>query len=272
MKKSLYSLLLMSFILLATSCNDEIVKTLDGEYISLNTSNTSFLYLRSGNGLAVDLGASAVLIAAPQSSDITYTFEVVDSLSNAIANLHYTVDNNTGSIPAGETSGLLPIKVNPDNIELEEELTLTIKLTSSAFQLANDSPVTYEFAVTCESELAGTVNYTHTDNFAGATITGSTDITLAGMTPGIYKFGDFSMGAWGEAYNIDPPTGTLLFSHICGVVSLTGTDNYGDTWSMTEVVESDGPNFTYRWENTYGEFGTVTLTRADGSNWPLMSL
>ena len=41
---------------------------------------------------------------------------------------------------------------------------------------------------------------------------------------------------------------------------------------MTEILESDGPNFTFKYENTYPEFGTVTLTRTDGGTWPALSL
>ena len=272
MKKYLYKIFILGFIILASSCNDEIVKTLDGEYISLSTLNTNFLYLRTGDFQATPMGAEVALIAAPQNSDVSYSFEVVDSLSTAIANLHYIIDSNTGILPAGEVLGVLPVSVNPDNIEQDENLSVAIKLTSSDLLLANEEVVTYTLAVTCESELSGAVDYTHSDNFTGQTLNGTTDITLAGMTPGIYKFGDFSFGAWRAAYDIDPPTGTLEFSHVCGVVSMYGTDNYGDTWSMEEILESDGPNFTFKWMNTYGEFGTVTLTRQDGENWPKMSL
>ncbi|NNF22641.1 MAG: hypothetical protein HKN67_11925 [Saprospiraceae bacterium] len=272
MKKYLYSFFVLSFALLASSCNDEIIKTLDGEYITLSSTNTDFLYLRAGDFQAVPMGAEVGLIAAPQASDVSYTFEVVDSLSTAIANLHYSVDSNSGVLPAGDVSGVLPISISPDNIEQDEVLTLALLLTSADLELANDKVVTYTFSITCESELAGTVDYTHFDNFAGQTLNGSTEITLAGMTPGIYRFEDFSFGAWTAAYGIDPPTGTLEFSHICGIVSMYGTDNYGDTWQMDEVVEADGPNFTFKWSNTYGEFGTVTLTRQDGENWPKLSL
>lgn len=272
MKKYLYSFFVLSFIMLASSCNDEIIKTLDGEYITLNSQNTNFLYLRAGDFLPVPLGGEVSLIAAPQSTDVNYTFEVVDSLSTSIANLHYNIDSNSGVLAAGDVKGILPISINPDNIEQDENLTLSVKLTSSDLDLANDNVVTFTFAITCESELAGTVDYTHTDNFAGQTLTGSTDIIPDDMTPGLYKFEDFSFGAWGAAYGIDPPAGTLEFSHICGIISLYGTDNYGDTWQMDEVLESDGPNFTFKWSNTYGEFGTVTLTRQDGENWPKLSL
>lgn len=262
----------MSFLLISSSCNDEIVKTLQGSFIGLDTQTTSFLYLRSGDFQPVDLGGMVNLIAAPQSNAVNFNFEVVAEQSDAIENLHYTIDSNTGNIPAGEVAGIVPIKINPDNIEQDEMLTLAVRLTSADLELANSDVVVYNIAVTCESELQGTATYTHFDNFTGGTLTGTSTISLKTTTPGIYIVDDFSFGAWGAAYGIDPPTGTLEWTHICGVFNLTGVDNYTDTWMVDEILESDGPNFTYKWSNTYGEFGTVTLVRDDGTNWPKLVL
>ncbi|MBT8234072.1 MAG: hypothetical protein HKO66_02070 [Saprospiraceae bacterium] len=265
-------LMFLGFVGMAlfVSCNDEIPRTLTGQYVGIDAGNTNFIYLRKGDMQPVDFTAKVNLIAVPQTSPISYTFEIVDSLTDAIENIHYSIVSNSGSIAPGDASGLLPIQIIPDNIEQDESVELTVVLTSADVDLANTKPVTYRISVTCESDLAGTMNYSHENSLTSDVLTGTVELTVFDNMPGVYKFDDFSFGAWGAAYGIDPPTGTITFFHLCGVASIEGIDNYGDSWSLTEVLEADGPNFTFSWANdsSYNEFGTVTLTRQDGKDWP----
>ena len=270
--KNIYLLVLgITGIFLFNSCNDEIVRTLQGEYVGLDNTTTTFIYLRAGDNQPVDFTGQVNLIAVPQTAPIDFTFEVVDSLSNAIENVHYTLVSNTGTIAAGATSGILPIQINPDNIDEDENIDLTIVLTSADVTLANSNPVIYKISVTCESNLAGTADYVHTENWAGEDFTGTVEFEIFDNTPGTYKISDFSFGSFETLSAGLVPTGTILFTHLCGVVNIAGTDQYGESWKLEEVIESGGPVFKFKWSDTYGDFGTVELTRQDGNDWPPMT-
>jgi hypothetical protein len=272
MRKLLYSLFALSLIVLLDSCAKNEQVTFTGEFIQLPAVFDA-AYPRINDGVNTPSGFIVRLVGAQKSTPVNFSFEVVDTASTAIENLHYVVDANSGSIPANSNEGSVPISIIDDNINPGEVLSLVVRLTSADVAL-NDNYVRgdYTIQVTCDADLSTSVNFTNFDNFADETFTGEDEFRIFDNTPGVYVVDDFSFGSWPGAYGIDPPTGSLRFRENCGVISLSGTDNYGDTWSMTEIIESGGPNFTFKYENTYPEFGTVTLTKADGSDWPSLSL
>jgi len=271
MKKVIYSLFAFSLVLLIGACSKNEQPTFTGEFLQLPATFDGS-YERVNDGNATESGFTVRLAGAQRSAATSFTFEV-DPSSTAIENLHYSIDATSGSIPANANSGPIPISILDDNINPGEVLTIVVTLTGGDVPLnMNYTRGEYTIQVTCEGDLTTSYTYRNYDNFAGAEFTGEGEMTIFDNTPGSYKVTDFSFGSWPGAYSVDPPTGTLLFKENCGVISLSGTDNYGDTWTMTEILESDGPNFTFKYENTYPEFGTVTLTRTDGSNWPKLSL
>ena len=271
----LYNIFFYLFIcaLLASSCTKTENEVFSGEFLQLPLTFTG-MYPKLNDGESVDLGISVSVAGPLRSSAVNYTFEVVDTSSTAVEGFHYTVESFSGTIPANSGSAMLPIKVIDDNIADGEKLILTVRLVSSDIELnPNYIEGEYSIEVICgESDLATEFTYENFDNFTGETITGEDALTIFENQPGQYKVNDFSFGSWEVAYGIsDVPTGTMLFRENCGVISMRGTDNYGDVWEMTEVVASGGPEFTFKYENTYGEFGTVTMRKKDGSNWPLLN-
>ncbi|NNE27868.1 MAG: hypothetical protein HKN09_13565 [Saprospiraceae bacterium] len=267
--KILYSFLVLSVFVLFTACEKNQAPIFDGEFLQMSANTpTNFAYPRLNDGMGLPSGFTVILAGSQKSSPVNYTFEI-DSSSTAIENLHYTLDATSGSIPANESIGEIPITILDDNIEPGEVLSIVINLTSADVSLSeNYKTGTHNIQVLCETNVLGTYNYVHTDNFTGMDLSGTGEITRFGTSETEYQFSDFSFGAWDAAYGIDPPSGSLRFNENCGIVSITGTDNYGDNWSMTDIFSSGGPEFSFRFENTYGEFGTVTLTRQDGSDWP----
>lgn len=103
--------------------------------------------------------------------------------------------------------------------------------------------------------------------------TGSLVPTSAGATTYVYESGYFDFGYYCVVYNDEEPdcadgaAGSLNLSDICGILSYTGTDQYGDAWEIFDV-EVDGAELTFSWTSAYGEGSTVTLTRTDGMEWP----
>lgn len=273
MKILKYSFLLLMAALVISSCSKTENEVFTGEFIQLPAS-FSGIYVRVNDGQSTPSGYNVVLVGAQKSTPVNFSFEVVDTASTAIENLHYTVESNSGVIPANSNRGEIPIQILDDNINPGEVLTLVLRLTSADVAL-NDNYIRGEYTmeVSCgESALAVAYSYINFDNFSGDEYTGEDQFRIFDNTPGLYVVDDFSFGSWGGAYGIDPPSGTLRFRENCGTISLSGTDNYGDSWKLTEILESGGPNFTFKYENTYPEFGTVTLTRLDGMDWPPLKL
>ncbi len=272
MKKIIYTLFALSMILIFGSCAKNEQATFTGEFIQL-PANFNGIYPRVNDGVSTP-SEFIVRLAGPQkSTPVNFTFEV-SSESTAIENVHYVIESNTGSIPPNSNVGDIPISILDDNIAPEERLIIEVVLKDADVPLnPNYINGQYSIQITCDGQdLSGSYSFVNEDNFAGETFTGEGEIFIFNNTIGSYKVTDFSFGSWPGAYGIDPPTGTLLFKENCGTISLSGTDRYGDVWTMTEIIESNGPTFKFIYENTYPEFGTVTLTRTDGENWPPLNL
>jgi hypothetical protein len=130
------------------------------------------------------------------------------------------------------------------------------------------SPFFYRIPVVCPSALAGTYDYVQTDMFCGGGRVASGKVTwtaVAGTTT--YTSNNWDFGSWVACYGSGTAGGTLRLSDACGIISVTGQDQYGDTYRYL-IQEVAGSKLTIKWDNTYGEFGTVVLTRPDGSSWP----
>ncbi len=263
-----------------TSCYEEpgLEILYDGEFLEVEAGTTvtgdkQYAYPRFNDGVGLPSGFNVILAAAHKSTAVNYTFEI-DPSSTAIENLHYTLDATSGTIDANTSTDEIPITIIDDNINLGEIWTIVVNLTGGDVPInPNYVSGTHLIQVTCNPAFVGDIvsyNYAHTNNFAGADLTGTGQIERFNMSDTEYTFTDFSFGSWGEAHSIDPPVGTLRFIENCGRVEIEGTDNYGDSWQLNDVTASGGPEFTFTWENTYGEFGTVTLTMTDGSDWPVL--
>lgn len=126
-----------------------------------------------------------------------------------------------------------------------------------------DSPFQYPVSVICPSDLAGTYQFDHIETFCGKTFAGSTTWTAVAATPGSYTVSDGTFGSWQQCYPDTWGNGNVRINDACGRLTMTGTDKYGDSYSM--VVKSVTPQvLTFEWRNTYGEFGTVAVKSNTG--------
>jgi hypothetical protein len=126
-------------------------------------------------------------------------------------------------------------------------------------------------AFTCESDIGGEIDYVTTNvtggNAAacGASVSGT--VTFDDQGGGVYEISDASFGqftcAWGDA----AATGLSLMD-VCGSLTVDGTDQYGAGYVFS-IVSNDGTSLVIDWENEDGDSGRTTLTRKDGSEWPL---
>lgn len=133
--------------------------------------------------------------------------------------------------------------------------------------------------VVCVSDLGGTLNYSSTNMEYGGgggtsqgpcvgTITGSFDLDDEG--DGNYLMPDLSFGMFEYCWSDAPANnGTAGLLDVCGEITPAGTDQYADPgYAWTNLSGAGSPSITFDWINEWGDRGTVTLTRADNSNWP----
>jgi len=139
-----------------------------------------------------------------------------------------------------------------------------------------DSPFLYNVNVVCPSELGGTFTYRTTSVSAGAggnagacgnEVTGSVTIAPVSGVPGQYTVSDVSFGQFACAWNDTPPGGSVRLVDSCGMLRFTGTDKWGDTYSIS-IISNTGSALTFEWTNSYGDGGTTTLTAPSGFTWP----
>jgi hypothetical protein len=138
------------------------------------------------------------------------------------------------------------------------------------------SPYFYRATVVCPSNLAGTFNYSTTNVVTGPggsaaacgpARTGTVTLAAVAGTPGSYTISDASFGVFACAYGDTPPGGTLRLNDACGKLSFSGTDKYGDAYTLT-FVSNNGTNLVFDWVNTWGDAGRTTLTAPTPGFWP----
>lgn len=129
------------------------------------------------------------------------------------------------------------------------------------------SPFQYPVSVICPSDLAGTYSFDALETFCGKTYSGSTTWTAVAASPGSYTVSDGTFGSWQACYPDSWGSGNVRINDACGRLTMSGTDKYGDSYSMT-VISADASVLTFEWVNTYGEFGTVAVKSNSGKPWP----
>lgn len=80
---------------------------------------------------------------------------------------------------------------------------------------------------------------------------------------GVYETTDFVYGAYLSCWDWDGlPEGNLQINDVCILIFPTGASQWAEIYTFSNGSTS-GTSFTFYWENDYGEFGTVTLTRQE---------
>lgn len=133
-----------------------------------------------------------------------------------------------------------------------------------------------DWAIICTSNLAGTFDYVQTNMSTGAgggvcpaEITGV--VTWTEEAPGKYLTTDLTFGMFPSSCWNDNPANSASARILdqCNTIRTAGTDQYGDTYTY-QILSINGSSLTLKWNNTYGDQGTVVLTRQDGANWPAL--
>lgn len=124
MKNTVLALLAaVGLVTVTSSCNEEYTTYSGPEYVM-------FADTLSENLVFVDGESFPVTIAATVATDYDRTFgvEVVDKGSNAIEGLHYRLESNSVTIPAGELVGEVRVKGNYEAFEPTDSVGFKLRL------------------------------------------------------------------------------------------------------------------------------------------------
>lgn len=132
------------------------------------------------------------------------------------------------------------------------------------------SPFQYPVSVICPSDLAGTYDFTASEQksdygtCAGGTFTGKTTWTKVG-TSTRYLVSDGTFGLYG--CQNDVYKGDVGVSDACGVLSMSGVDGYGSPYSM-KFISVTPELLTFSVTNGYDDFMIVKVKSNAGKPWP----
>lgn len=264
----------------------------ENEFILIDNSTSSFTFdgsLLSGvQALEIPVG----IVAAPKSSAVSYTYEIVEP-TTAVQGTHLIVDGSSGSIPAGSLKAFLPLSVDMDQMDPGTEYSVSVQLVSSDITVKK-SVATYTFAKICPSNLAGFYTASSTvkgiaagigwDACDGSTWSGSLEIREIDVASysihtikedGGEYWNDPSFGAYYACYDsgseanlangVDGAAGSVIIGDICGKLGFSGLSQWNESYIFTEVTVT-GNNLSLGWSNDYGEAGNVVITSENG--WP----
>lgn len=100
------------------------------------------------------------------------------STSTAISGVEYELSSDNFTIPAKETKGFIPIKVNSKNLDAMNPKHVDLEIVSATENIVEKAKVSVTLQAICPSNLAG--NYVYT--------TGKKrDVTLKELEPGKYR-------------------------------------------------------------------------------------
>lgn len=194
---------------------------------------------------------------------------------NAIENQDYELLNNgVVQIPAGSNSGVIKLRVYGTGLSQTIAKTLVFDLISPSTAKANfNNTISLSLIQGCDSALEGTYQYSTINAFTpdggGTSVPGplTGNVTFSRVGDGLYQISDSSFGAFAQFPGYQPTSNGVRIEDFCGKLTFKTANQYGDTFSITNIVVA-GNKLTFRWSTSYGEVGTTTLTRTDGTNWP----
>lgn len=276
----LYTFLAVTVAALTTTAcfDDPGNETLyNGNMVEFNAGNlpngitSSFVRLNSTQTDVVQVQVNRVSTSATE--PITVNIEA-DPTSTAVSGVHYNLASKTIVINPGEFVVNFPVTVLTGNISPAEVPNLVLKITSAtgADVSTNYNDLTVRIRVICPSTLAAKYSvfweYLQTgDGKGGADETATNfviptakEVVFAASGTGSYTVDDISFGMYPGLYSDSKPAGRI--NDACNKLTgpSTNADRFGDKFTINGVVNANG-TLKITWSNTYGDGGTVILTK-----------
>jgi hypothetical protein len=115
--------LLIALCAVAESCNEHYTKYEGAEYLMFADTLSTNAVMEDGKPFKVSISSTVA-----RNYDRTYAVEIIDKGSNAIEGLHYYLESNTITIPAGELATDVKVVGLYDNIEPTDSLGFVLRL------------------------------------------------------------------------------------------------------------------------------------------------
>lgn len=231
--------------------------------VGFNTDNSQLVFLRDGSG-PVASGITVDLIGAPQNEAINFSF-TVDPSSTAIEGTHFTVDGSTGTIPANSLSGTVPITILPDNIDVEDNLTLTLNLSSDSGVAPFAETASFTVQVTCPNTIPLDRTWTITiiEGAFGAASTRN-DVTITDAGDGTLLVSDITAGVLPALGCCDPDEPANILN-ICDEITIARPAMGASFGYETNAAAGFGPGswnpdsqvLTINWWEPGNGFGAI---------------
>lgn len=275
MKKNKFIYVLMALMFAFTACDEPGSEILwDLSFVELDAATNAsgegtYTYLRENNGVNKSSGFMLNLASRPLDQAVNVTFEIVAATTTAIQNVHYVLNSNSVTIPAGQNIVELPIDIIADGIEAGELLAIDIRLVSADVEIGNGfGQAVHNIQITCNSDIGGTYTSTTTGTSTDTccptetTVTGT--VTLTDNGDGFYTISDWSAGLyleWYDVYGITSSTDmTAEIRDICDAISADFTEPFNTATELRGTRDAATGVITYTWVNGYGDQATVVLT------------
>lgn len=265
MKKFLNYFLLASIVtMFVASCKPDDEPFFEGD---------SLLLFESPEVSAAD-GDYALAYGVTNAVDGDHNVSLVfnQSKSTAVLGTDFTIVKGSDVLKGGTARG--DFKINVTQAAAIAKKNAVFTMTNSTLGKATfNQEVLVNFA--CSSNLAGTYAYSTVNYFTPDTgvigtvpVTGSVTFTVSASS-NEYTVSDASFGGYRALYGGTTTATGVRMRDLCNKISLFGTNQYGDTHAISNVVVN-GNKLTFRWSTSYGEYGTTTLTKSNG-NWPALN-
>ena len=281
MKNTINKLLIILLVVGLAGCEADpvIYDAVNGQtLVSFKSSSGTLPVPLEGSSFKIPVEVSTV-------SDMDRTINVSVDASSTAGSAEYTINSATAVIPAGSYSGFVEVVGNFDEIpdSVITNLVLNLNGIEGTDAVLGRTQFNLSLLRKCDSNLDVAFTYVATDlSYLGTpldvTITGSDALVkVAGEdSKYVYASGTFDFGFYCFQYNGGAPSdcgdgasGSLQLDDTCGKLSYLGADQYGDPWTISNVVV-EGSDLTFTWESAFGESSRVTLTRTDGEDWQMV--
>lgn len=275
MKNTINKLLIILLVIGLAGCEADplLYDSVNGQtLVSFSSSSGTLPVPQEGASFTIPVEVSTV-------SNVDRAINVSVDASSTAGSAEYTI--NSAVIPAGSYSGNIEVVGNFDEIpdSIITNLILNLNGIEGTEAILGKTKFNLSLLRKCDSNLDVAFTYVATDvSYQGTpqdvTITGAdTLVKVAGEdSKYVYGSGTFDFGYYCVIYSGadagcgDGANGSLQLDDTCGKLSYIGADQYGDAWTISNVVV-DGSNLTFTWESAFGESSRVTLTRTDGADW-----
>lgn len=243
---SLKIIVLLTGLLFLSSCvldQDRVDFGEGPKIVQFQKASETKSFVQKGDGVLVDYMIPIQSFGGdnlPSTTDVTVTVAVAAS-SVAKEGVEVTIPNKTVTIPAGQSSANLLVKVNPDKIVVGSPRNLVLDIVSASQTISNGKErTTSKLQTICASNLAGEYVYTvgHMKN-----------VTITADGVGKYKVNRDAF--YGSDYEFS-------FSDNCGNLTVTGgVLSAANAQSGTGTVDNVTGDITF----SYTILGTAVSNR-----------